>query len=249
MSTSAKSVSAFEEPLETDILCGIVHLQSSCIPLSQYKSQAVCRRRRLRVIVFDKTALLSSDQVLSCTNTLCFWWRLQVLLYGTILGLSKLHRASLMLWSSSIGFTAVKKRIAFWDTVLLGSDCNVFKFNSIPDVVDTLGDILWQQYMILQWWIHNISSWMSWKYRKCLEELGFKQYWNLFFWPPPFARIDVQSSMNHCKASLNPALNSFKMSSNHTAPSSSRRILMFHVEEIWSSLLTLPDNLDWIFPY
>ena len=38
-------------------------------------------------------------------------------------GSSKLHRASSILWSSSIGFTAVKKRIAcpFWDTFLLGS--------------------------------------------------------------------------------------------------------------------------------
>ena len=25
------------------------------------------------------------------------------------------------------------------------------------------------------------------KYKKCLEELGFKQHWNLFFGPPPFA--------------------------------------------------------------
>ena len=31
------------------------------------------------------------------------------------------------------------------------------------------------------------------KYRKCLEELGFKQYWNLFFGPPPFARQGIQS--------------------------------------------------------
>ena len=51
--------------METDILCGIAPLQSSCLLLSQYKSQAVCRRERLRVIVFDETAILSSDQLLS----------------------------------------------------------------------------------------------------------------------------------------------------------------------------------------
>ena len=38
------------------------------------------------------------------------------------------------------------------------------------------------------------------KYRKCLEEFGFTQYWNLFFAPPPFATVDIQSSSNHCEA-------------------------------------------------
>ena len=52
--------------------CGITPPSSSCIPPSQYKSQAVCCRERLRVIVFDETAILSSERVLICTNTLCF---------------------------------------------------------------------------------------------------------------------------------------------------------------------------------
>ena len=40
--------------LETDFLCGEAPPSSSCIPLSQCKSQAVCCREQLRVIVFDK---------------------------------------------------------------------------------------------------------------------------------------------------------------------------------------------------
>ena len=67
-------------------------------------------------------------------------------------------------------------------------------------------------------------SWIALRYRKCLEELGFKQYWNLFFGPPPFTRVDIQSPIDHCKAPLNFFfLNSSKTSSNKTAPSSSRR--------------------------
>ena len=58
--------------LETGIPCGITPSSSSCIPLSHCKSQAVCCRERLRVILFDKIAILSSEQVLNCTNTKCF---------------------------------------------------------------------------------------------------------------------------------------------------------------------------------
>ena len=46
---------------------------------------------RLRVIVFDKIAILSSEGALHCTNTLCFD---EVILYGAILGLSKSHPIS-----------------------------------------------------------------------------------------------------------------------------------------------------------
>ena len=85
-----------EATLETDILCGIAPPWSSCIPLappwssciplSQYKSQAVCCRERLRVIVFDNTAIVSSERALNCTHTLCFDEVFQVFLYGAILG-------------------------------------------------------------------------------------------------------------------------------------------------------------------
>ena len=45
------------------------------------------------------------------------------------------------------------------------------------------------------------------KNRKCLEETSFNQYWNLFFGPPPFASIDIQSIIDHCKAPSNFFLN------------------------------------------
>ena len=43
-----------EATLRIGIPCGITPPSSSCIPLSQCKSQAVCCRGRLCVIVFDK---------------------------------------------------------------------------------------------------------------------------------------------------------------------------------------------------
>ena len=39
-----------------------------CRPLPQYKSQVVCCGERLRVIVFDKFAILSSERALNCTQ-------------------------------------------------------------------------------------------------------------------------------------------------------------------------------------
>ena len=49
----ANSVSVqLEGTLETDLLCYMIHLQTSCILLSEYKSQEMYRRERLHVIVF-----------------------------------------------------------------------------------------------------------------------------------------------------------------------------------------------------
>ena len=39
----------------------------------KFKSQAVCCRVRLHVIVFDKITILSSERASNCTNTLCFY--------------------------------------------------------------------------------------------------------------------------------------------------------------------------------
>ena len=46
-------------------------LQSSCIPLAQYKSQSVGCKERLRAIVFDKIAILLCE-LKNCTSTLYF---------------------------------------------------------------------------------------------------------------------------------------------------------------------------------
>ena len=58
--------------MDIGIRYGIVPPWSSCIPLSQNKSQALCCRERLRVIVFDKIAIFSSERALDCTNALFF---------------------------------------------------------------------------------------------------------------------------------------------------------------------------------
>ena len=75
--------------LETDVLFGKAHSLFSCITFSQYKSQAACCGERLRVIVSDKTAILSRERALNCTNTLCFDEVSKFFFYGAILGLSK----------------------------------------------------------------------------------------------------------------------------------------------------------------
>ena len=64
--------------------------------------------------------------------------------------------------------------------------------------------------------------WIALKYRKCLEALGFTQYWNFFFGPPLFARKVIQASIGHCEVPSNFASNFSARSSNLTAPSSSR---------------------------
>ena len=42
--------------------------------------------------------------------------------------------------------------------------------------------------------------WIALRYKKWLEEFGFKQYWNLFLAAPPFARDDIPSSSGHWEA-------------------------------------------------
>ena len=87
-----------EATLGIGIHCGITPPSSSCIPLSLYKSQVVCCRQRLRVIVFDKNAILASERTLNCTNTLYFD---EVSKYfcieRSLLGLSKSQRISSIL--------------------------------------------------------------------------------------------------------------------------------------------------------
>ena len=45
--------------------------------------------------------------------------------------------------------------------------------------------------------------WIARRYRNWLEEFEFTQYWNLFFAPSLYARVDIQSSINHCETSSN----------------------------------------------
>ena len=64
--------------------------------------------------------------------------------------------------------------------------------------------------------------WIVLKCKNSLEEWVFKQYRNLFFCPPPFARQVIQSLHGHCEEPSSFASNTFIRSSNRTAPSSSR---------------------------
>ena len=50
-------------------------------------------------------------------------------------------------------------------------------FNYISDVIKKLGEVLWQQCIVLQWGSTRLPPecpWIALKYRKCLEELGLK---------------------------------------------------------------------------
>ena len=58
--------------LELSVLLGRAPPSFSCIPLSQCKRRAVCRRERLHVTVFVKIVILSPERALSCTNVPCF---------------------------------------------------------------------------------------------------------------------------------------------------------------------------------
>ena len=61
------------------------------------------------------------------------------------------------------------------------------------------------------------------KVQEVLEELGFKQYWNLFLAPPPFSTFDIHSSSGNCEApSTFFFLHSSTMSFYWNAPSISR---------------------------
>ena len=73
-------------------------------------------------------------------------------------------------------------------------------------------------------WVPLECPWIGRKFRILSDEQGFKQWWNLFFSPPPFAKQFSQSSTVHCKVPTNITLNSSIKSSNRTAPSSSRGI-------------------------
>ena len=63
--------------------------------------------------------------------------------------------------------------------------------------------------------------WIARKYKKCSDELGFKQYWNIFFCPPPFAKKLIHARIDQCEVPSNYDLNIDATSSNLTAPSSS----------------------------
>ena len=87
---------------------GRAPLVFSYIPLSQRKLHVVCSRERLHVTVFVKKCKPFSRANFKLHQSSVFWRRLQVFLYGAILGFVGSRGSSPMRFSSSIGFTAVK---------------------------------------------------------------------------------------------------------------------------------------------
>ena len=93
---------------ELSELSGRAHPESSYIPLSQCKLQAVCCGDRLHVTVSGKVASLSLGRASNCTQILNFSKRFEIFLHGAILAFVKSHGISPMPYTSSIGFTEVK---------------------------------------------------------------------------------------------------------------------------------------------
>ena len=101
-------------------------------------------------------------------------------------------------------------------------------FTYSSDVIDELGEVFWQQYIVLQCRINEITSWMSLNCFEIQEVLGrvtVQAILKPFLWSSSFfAREFVYASTVHSERPTNFTLNFSIRSSNLTAPSSSREI-------------------------
>ena len=88
---------------------GGAHPEFSYVPLSQCKLQTVCCTERLHVTVSGEIADLSLWASIKLHQNTVVRRRFQVFLYGAILGFVRSHGVSPMPYTSSIGFTVVKK--------------------------------------------------------------------------------------------------------------------------------------------
>ena len=124
----------------------------------------MCCRERLREIVFDKIEILSSEPALNCTNTLCldevskyFVWSdprlVQVaLVFHTLIVVHRVHCCEKQFACSFFGTPSS------WDQ---STSDYWMHFTYFSDVVDVLGRVLRQQYIVLQCRINEITSWKS----------------------------------------------------------------------------------------
>ena len=183
----------------------------------------MCRKERLRAVEFDRTAILFFERASDCTNCLHVGELSHVFLYTAILGLFRSYWTSSRSSLAYIGFTAVKN-----------TDC--LSFLRLPLGIGPLLITECISSAFLMWQMHSAKSsgnrtlscnvgskrlppecpWIALKYRKCLEELGFKQYRNLFFGPRPLQ--NELSKLCIAKYHSNFALNFPAKSSNLTAP-------------------------------
>ena len=127
------------------------------LPISQQKSQVECCRERLRAILFDKIASLSSERALNCTNTLYFdevskYFCMVRFASNFLHALIVVHRVHC---SENRGPPVPFETSSSWDQST--SDYQMY-FTYISDVIDVVGEVLWPQYIVLQCRINEITS-------------------------------------------------------------------------------------------
>ena len=135
----------------------------------------------MRVIVFDRTAILFFERASDCTKILYFS-ELSMYFCTPRFGVcpDRIEQTSSKYSLAYTGFTSVKNtdclsplKLSSWDQSALNSRVHVVR---VPDVRDVLGDVIRQQYIVLQCKSNKITSLMSLNHRYCSEESGFKQY-------------------------------------------------------------------------
>ena len=166
---------------ELSISCDRAPPSSPCIPLSQCKRLAVCRRGRLRATLSGKTAILSLERV---SNILYSDEVSKYFCMEQSSALSSRMEVPSTQFSSSIGFTIVKN-----------TDC-LPRLRLCPPGINPLLTIECTSLTFLAWSMFSVNPfgnntlscssgsmaispeclWIALKYEMCLEELGFKQY-------------------------------------------------------------------------
>ena len=75
-----------------------------------------------------------------------------------------------------------------WDQSILNDG---IQFSSVPDVVDVLGEVIGQQYIVLQFRINENTSWMSMNFSEIQEVFGrvrVQTVLKLFLWSSSFCQ-------------------------------------------------------------
>ena len=217
-----------EATLEIGKLYGIAPPEFSYIPLSQCKLQEVCCGERLRVIVFDKIAILSSERALNCSKTLyfdevskyfCMVRSLACPSRIEFLPCFDRRPPGSLQWKTH-GLPVPFETSSSWDHST--SDYWMY-FTYTSDVID----VLWQQYIVLQCRINDITSSMSLNYFKIQEVLGRVRVQAIlkpFLWSSPLCQTSYPIVNCPLRSTIKLCLEFSIISLNSTAPSSSRGI-------------------------
>ena len=128
-------------------------------------------KERLRGIVFDRTAILFSERASNCTNVLylanspsiffvhCESGLIQIVLdfFQILVGVHRVHGCEKH--CDCLSFL----RLSSWNQSALDDGVHVV---SVHDVVDVLGEVIWQQYIVLQCrfnekYLLNVLGWLG----------------------------------------------------------------------------------------